>query len=163
MASGGGATNPRRRRRTSRSRSRAGAKFFGVSVPPVKTLVAGVAGMAAVRALPGIIAMRLPALPTVGAPGLAVRAAIALFGGRLVAATAGVQAGKDFTLGGMLSVADELARTYVLPNIGLGAYLPTHADDPFGAYLPGGEKTKYDIAPGRSVMPARLDAAQRFG
>jgi len=160
--------NPRRRR--ARRAARATTRFFGVSIPSAQTLLAGVAGMAAVRTLPGIIGANFPMLPTVGPAGIAVRAAVALFGGRLVAAGAGTKAGKDFTLGGLLSVADELSRTYILPAVGLGAYVtPAYDGDPFGTYLPAvvgaaavGDVGNDAISPGRSVAPSRLDPANRF-
>ena len=162
--------NPPRRRRGRRR-----FRFAGLTFPPMQRLAGGVAGMALARMAPGYLGRMLPMLPTAGVPGLAVRAATAVLLGQVASQFMGRTIGEDVAYGGMLSVADDAVQMYVLPQLGIGAYL----DQPgMGAYLEHGAELGQYLSPGARMpampeevfeasgggdaMVSRLDANQRL-
>lgn len=104
-------------------------------MPPVKRIMAGAAGAAAARIVPGFINRMVPMVPTVGPVGLVVKAlGVTLMGG-LVRRFMGPQFAEDFTFGGFVVVADEAARAYLYPAVGISGYMDDTAT--VGAYLNG--------------------------
>lgn len=116
--------NPRRRTHRRRHyRRNPPLGMFGLSVPPVKRILSGVAGMVATRAVPGYLSKFMTVLPTTGPMSLAVRALTAILLGSVSGKFLGRAFAEDFTFGGLLSVADDAGKMYVYPSLGLGAYV----------------------------------------
>jgi hypothetical protein len=146
----------------------------------------GAAGAAATRMVPAIASRWIwPAIPVVGPQGLAVKAGAAVVAGMLTSQFWRKSAGDDVALGGLIIVADEIARTYVYPQIplpGLQAYLQpgmgAYVQPGMGQYLNPGAVTPAlppagndlmdyysdpeDSLAGPDDMPVRLDATSRL-
>lgn len=156
-------SNPRRRRSSGFKGIRLGKKIV---FPAVPRLVSGVGGIAATRVVPAYISRMFP-LPSPWV-GTALQAAVAIVGGSLLGNFTKRQYGEDFALCGLAMMADDLAQTFVYPQIGLGAYV---GDSGVGAYLdqylqPGavtsGTLTAGSSDYGSAGLPERLSTRARL-
>jgi len=129
-----------------------------------------VAGTVATRIVPAQIARFAPNLverfPVAWNYGSKLLSAIAV--SRVIGMVAGSRAESAARLGGLLAVANEAASQYVLPMVGLGAYL----EAPLGAYLDApalgdygsGATIPYELGDYGESRPARLaEGAARLG
>lgn len=96
-----------------------------------------------------------------------VKAGVALVNGAVVRNFAGTERGNAAELGGLLAVGSEVARDYIFPMLGVGAYL----EGGMGAYLEGGVGQypspgmmlpEYDTEGAVLPLPPRLNAGNRL-
>jgi len=154
-------TNPpvRRRRRNVFSRARrrtrryrrnpglmGGGKILGMSFPPIKRVAGGLVGLAAARALPGYAKRFLPVSLQGGVGDLLLGALSGMVAGMAASKVMGKQFGEDVAFGAILGVADDAARMYVYPAVGLSAYLEPN----LGAYLSPRGLNQY-LSPGATI------------
>ncbi len=166
------------RRRGYRRNPRILSGFTGL-VPPMKTLLAGVGGATATRLITKQAERFLPAGIMGNAAGrAAVGAASAIAGGYLGGLMLGRKVGADMAAGGLIVMADELTRAYLLPAMGLSAYIDdggisAFVDDGMSSYID--ESTQVDALPEGDAFaeymdddlagmetPSRLDPAGRL-
>lgn len=138
----------KRRRRFHRNPGGAGTKLFGgLSIPPVKRIAGGVAGLTAARVLPGYAKKYFPTLGTMGAGvDLLLGAASGMLAGMAASKFMGKQFGEDVTFGAILGVTDDALRMYVYPAAGLSAYL----EPGLTAYLQPAGMSQY-LSPGATI------------
>ncbi len=158
------------RRRAQRNAPFRGFKFGKLVFPAFPRLAAGMGGMMATRLIPGYVSRFLPMMtnPWIGT---AIQASVAVLGGSVVGQMTNRQLGEDFALCGLAMMADDVAQTWLYPQMGLGAYVGDAGG--VGAYLdqylqpgaipggPGGEPmgiTDY----GSDGVPSRLSSTQRL-
>jgi len=104
-------------------------------IPPVKRIAFGAVGAASTRLLPGLAAQYIgPQVPTFGPAGLAIKALAAVLAGFAGKKLLGNQAGEDICFGGLITVLDEGARSYVYPQIP-GLPMAAYLDPSVSAYL----------------------------
>jgi hypothetical protein len=149
------------RRRRVRRNPGGGRRMFGgllAGVPPLKRIAAGAAGAAAVRIIPGYLSRLMPTgadgqpmIPTTGIVGIGVKALGSLLMGGLASRFLGKQFGEDFTFGAFVVLADEAARAYIYPPMGLNAYL--YDDTGVAAYLSPGQTVPSLGGPGGYYNP----------
>lgn len=153
-------------------------------IPSMRTLGEGVLGATATRFITRQAERFLPAQLTGNTIGrVAIGAASAIAGGFLGSMVLGRQSGQNMAAGGLIVMADELTRAYVLPAVGLSAYVDdggisafvgdgegvagwVDADDIDA--LPGGEGGELeqwmddDDGIGEAYLPSRLDTNSRL-
>lgn len=168
----------RKRRRFHRNPGSSGTKLFGgMSIPPVKRIAGGVAGMTAARVIPGYAKKFFPQLATMGGGvDLALGALSGLFAGMMAGKFMGKQFGEDVAFGAILGVTDDALRMYVYPAAGLSAYLEPqlsaylepglHQYLSPGATIPALGDLNYDFNNGDEMgaadLPARLNPNNRL-
>jgi hypothetical protein len=145
--------------------------------PPIKRVAGGLVGLAAARSLPGYVKRYLPAsLQMGGASDLILGALSGMVAGMLAGKFMGAQFGEDVTFGAILGVADDAARIYVYPAVGLSAYLEPQLNAYLqpglsqylspGARIPALGDMNYDFNEGDDMgaadLPSRLDPRERI-
>jgi len=148
---------PRARRRGTRRRYRRNPPISsGVKglVPPLKSLAAGVVGATGTRFLTRQAEKFFPAVMASTPARVAAGFVSAIAAGFIASKVMGRQFGNDVAQGGLIVMADELTRAYVLPAVGLSAYIE---GDSYIPQLSGQVDDEPDALPGADSMGDYMD------